>query len=228
MYSDESKLANGRVGGGWYGNGWAGSTPSGAVSVGETSTVWDGEISGMLGAIANFDKGERILLLADSKAAISAVKKAGIKGKARTADLKQLIELIEERGQGLEESGAVAVGWVKSHAGIKGNEMADRQARKGAGMKTQGGQVTEGGIRQKVKECRREAGQAIGYGKGKVMSWGRCTYTQLRTNRGALRACKFKIGKDDSPQCRHCGEGDETGDHLMFACKKWKKLRRKV
>ena len=54
------------------------------------------------------------------------------------------------------------------------------------------------------------------------------TYTQLRTNRGALRAWKFKIGKDDSPQCRHCGEGDETGDHLMFACKKWKKLRRKV
>ena len=35
----------------------------------------------MLGAVENFEKGEQILLLADSKAAISAVKKAGMKGK---------------------------------------------------------------------------------------------------------------------------------------------------
>ena len=67
-----------------------------------------------------------------------------------------------------------------------------------------------------MKEWRRLGRRAIGYGKGEVMFWGRkavSTYTQLRTNRGALRAWKFKIGKDDSPQCRHCGEGDETGDH---------------
>ena len=62
--------------------------------------------------------------------------------------------------------------------------------------------MTEGGIRQKVKEWKREAKQAIGYGKGKVMSWGLkavSTYTQLRTNRGALRVWKFKIGRDDHP-----------------------------
>ena len=81
-------------------------------------TVWDGEISGMLGAIETFEKGERILLLADSKAAINAIKKAGKTGKARTTDLKYLIEAIDNRNRIQGEDEAVAVGWVKSHIGI--------------------------------------------------------------------------------------------------------------
>ena len=40
----------------------------------------------MLGAAEGFETGEQILLLTDSKAAISAVKKAGRKGKARTGE----------------------------------------------------------------------------------------------------------------------------------------------
>ena len=37
-----------------------------------------------------------------------------------------------------------------------------------------------------------------------------------------------RLGKDDSPQCRHCGEGEDTGDHLVFECKRWKELRWEV
>ena len=82
---------------GWYGEGWLGSAPQGAVRVGNTATVWDGEISGMLEAAERFETGERILLLADSKAVISAVKKAGKTGKARTRDLARLMEAIGRR-----------------------------------------------------------------------------------------------------------------------------------
>ena len=61
----------------------------GSVRVGDTATVCDGEIAGMLGETKRFETGEQILLLADSKAAITAVKKAGKRGKARTEDLKK-------------------------------------------------------------------------------------------------------------------------------------------
>src|SRR5258706_14322093 len=99
----------------------------------------------MLGVVDTFEKGERILLLAASKAAISAIKNAGTSGKARTADHKYLIEAIDSRRRGHRDDETVAVGWVKSHIGIKGIEMADRQAKIGAGKRDRGEQVTEGG-----------------------------------------------------------------------------------
>ena len=96
--------------------------------MGETATVWDGEIAGMAGVVEEFERGERILLLADSKAAIAAVKKAGRTAKARTRDLLKLIRTIREREEE-NGKGAVALGWVKSHIGIYGNEMADGMAK---------------------------------------------------------------------------------------------------
>ena len=70
-----------------------------------------------------------------------------------------------------------------------------------------------------------------GYGRGRVTSWARrvtTVYSQLRTNKGALQAWKFKLGKVEDPQCRYCGKAVETGDHLVFACEKWDTLRKEV
>ena len=39
---------------------------------------------------------------------------------------------------------------------------------------------------------------------------------------------RWKIGKEGVPGCRYCGEAAETGDHLVFECKKWKGLRKEV
>ena len=63
----------------------------------------------MLGAAETFETGEGILLLTDSKDAISAVKKVGRKGKARTADFKRLLEVMKGR-----KDETVPLGWVKS------------------------------------------------------------------------------------------------------------------
>ena len=68
-----------------------------AVRVWDTATVWDREIVGMLGAAQSLETGEQTLILADSKAAISAVKRAGRTGKVRTRDLKKLLEVFEGR-----------------------------------------------------------------------------------------------------------------------------------
>ena len=71
-----------------------------------------------------------IMILADSQAAIAAIKKAGKTGKARTRDLAAIVKGIRAR------KGRTRLGWVKSHIGIEGNEQADHLAKKGTKWKT--------------------------------------------------------------------------------------------
>ena len=199
--------------------------------MGETATVWDGEVAGMVEAVERFERGERILLLADSRAAISAIKKAGRTGTARTWELAKLMKTVGEREEE-DGKGAVALGWVKAHIGIHGNEMADRMAKKGAEKGAEILQVTKGGIRQKVKDWRKVKRQVAGFGKGKAVSWNQrqtTTYSQLRTNKGALQSWKYRIGRAEDPRCRYCEDDEvEMGDHIVFECKKWDNLRKKV
>ena len=68
--------------------------------------------------------------------------------------------------------------------------MADGRAE-GAEKRAEVLQITEGGIRQKVKRWRKEARQVEVFGKGKVMFWARKTatnYSQLGINKGAFQA----------------------------------------
>ena len=61
--------------------------------------------------------------------------------------------------------------------------------------------ITEGGLRQWVKEAR----QIAGVGKGNLRAW------------------KHKINKLASGLCE-CGEEEETGEHVIFKCKRWEEL----
>ncbi|KAF8468246.1 hypothetical protein BDZ91DRAFT_793114 [Kalaharituber pfeilii] len=87
IFTDGSRGEKGGVGGGW---GWtqevAGES-EGFRWVGTKATVWDGKVAGMRGALEFVDGWAKVLLLADSQAAISAPKRAGKTGKGRTADL---------------------------------------------------------------------------------------------------------------------------------------------
>ena len=108
-----------------------GGQTEGHVGLGKVATVWDGEIAGMRRGIEAVDRNRKVLVLSDSQTAIAAVKKAGRTGKARTRDLRKVVQEIRRR-QDFLGPGAVRIGWVKAHVNIFGNEKADKQAKMGA------------------------------------------------------------------------------------------------
>ena len=82
MYTDGSKSETGVVGAGYFS-----SQGSLGVRVGFLATVWDGEVAGLQRGLMAAGEHSQVLLLADLKAAIQAVLKAGKTGKARTRAL---------------------------------------------------------------------------------------------------------------------------------------------
>ena len=59
-----------------------------------------------------------------------------------------------KRRKDLYGAHAVRFAWVKAHIGIMGNEGADKAAKEGTIKDTQG-EITEGGLRQELKELRK-------------------------------------------------------------------------
>ena len=114
---------------------------------------------------------------------------------------------------------------MKAHIGIMGNEGADNAAKEGTTKDTQG-EITEGGLRQDLKELRKANRSEEGFLC--VSGWDRhsaTTYSQLRTGKGNLQSWKYLIGKADSPLCRFCNLEEETGEHIVFSCPRWESLR---
>ena len=68
-----------------------------------------------------------VWILSDSKAAIAVVVNAGRTGRASTGSLAnavaQMVYRVRRRGEG-----AMKLTWVKGHAGVVGNEEADKRA----------------------------------------------------------------------------------------------------
>jgi len=112
---------DGIVGGGWY---LEGGMRLKEATLGKLATVWDGEVYGIRGVLEDTLSETNVLILSDSQGAIAAVKKAGCIGKARTRDLKFVMEGIRERQSRLGPN-VVLFGWIKAHNELHSNEEAN-------------------------------------------------------------------------------------------------------
>ena len=57
--------------------GYGGEESEVECGIGNVATVWDGEVAGMAGGLAKVRREKKVLILADSKTATAAVRKAG-------------------------------------------------------------------------------------------------------------------------------------------------------
>lgn len=155
--------------------------------------------------------------------------KAGRRGRARTAALKKIIEIVAERQQSFVGEGKpISIAWVKAHTGIEGNEEADRLA-KAATAERQVNNLTEGGIKGVWQQMSRNERRVEGYEKGRVIGLNRdsvTAYSHLRTGKGRLGAWREKIGKAEVGLCE-CGF-TETGNHFAFGCIQGEQWGRKM
>ena len=125
VFTDGSMSEDGRIGGGWFSEGLGG----GAVAVGTVGVVWDGEVAGVRAALRMLPD-EDTLVLSDSTAALASISAAGRAGKARSRDLREVLDMVGDRSErGLK----TRFGWCKAHVGIEGNERADAYAKAGCG-----------------------------------------------------------------------------------------------
>ena len=153
-----------------------------------------------------------MLILADSMAAIQAVKKTGKTGKARSEELD---EGGAEEGEGQRQVclGQSTRGHPRQRKSRSGSQTPNQGGRTG-GPHRGGGQTTADG-QEKAKRAQ------VSWGKGRVAGWSRraaTRYTHCRTGKGNLRGWLREIGKEDGEECRWCGEGYEYGEHIVFHC----------
>ena len=111
VFTDGSKAKDGKVAGGWAKDTFQAGPQGGGRYLGEGAMVWDGEVAGMAEVLEHGPRERGMLILADSMAAIQAVKKAGKTGKARSGQLVRVMKEVRKRGN-------VRFAWVKAHVGM--------------------------------------------------------------------------------------------------------------
>ena len=146
---------------------------------------------------------------------------------------------------------AVGLYWVPAHAGVRGNEIADRLARSGSGQQFIGPEpflgVSRQNIRSKLKRWMNKKHLALWQSpcntqrQARELIWGpdlamgarllSFNRTQTRavigllTGHNTLQRRLHVMGLNDNPTCRKCGAEEESSAHILCECEALASLR---
>ena len=252
VWTDGSRLENKRVGaaiafkreGDWRTRG---------VYLGNNKEVFDAELFAIGLAMEELndrrESGRRYTIFSDSQAAISRIQHDRL-GPGQTLAVKAITitETLAARGN------TITLRWTPSHAGITGNEQADRIAKQAAERREEKASqeylreaslshltrtTTEARTNATATWIRDHCGRHRRYRppKGGKMrkELGKCTkelagrFYQLMSGHAAVAEHLVRVGQADSDACFWCGSGErQTRHHLFIKCKRWMPEIRKL
>ncbi|CAB0007833.1 unnamed protein product [Nesidiocoris tenuis] len=228
---------DGSVIGGRTGLGVTGPRFSLALPLGSCATVFQAEVLAIdicaQELLRRGTKNARICIFSDSQAALKAISAFSHKSRLTWDCLNTL--------KALARDNRITLTWVLGHAGIKGNEKADSLAKLGAESLPTGPEpflgLPKSYLERKVDEW---------VNTTKTSHWLRCpglrqskrlispqgrardmlslsrinirVLTGVLTGHCPLRYHLNKMGLEEITECRLCGGGEETAEHLLCDC----------
>ena len=175
------------------------------------------------------------IICSDSQAALKAL---------QAAKTSPLVQQCQQALNDISTRHVVGLYWVPGHAGVRGNEIADKLARSGSVQRLIGpepfGGVSRQNIRRKMKRwmekqhlalwrgpcgTQRQAGELISgpnlATEARLLSFNRTqsrAVIGLLTGRNTLRRHLQVMRLSNNPTCRKCGTEEETSVHILGEC----------
>jgi len=246
LWSDGSRLENGKCGAGVAWQKDTGEWQSQGLSLGRGVEVFDAELTGVCEALkmANSMRvAESVTVLLDSQAAINRLRNS-IPGPGQELALRAW-----SAAQSLMDNGReVTIRWIPGHMGIEGNEQADKAAKRAAARtagpeddrvslahvnraRTEAREARRKGwlqsaLRNKAPEHKRTYRAQNGWRQDPALAAApkklACRLVQLKTGHAAVGAHLARTKARDNAKCIHCGELNETVRHALLECRKWR------
>src|SRR5438552_806337 len=187
---------------------------------------------------------EKIWIFSDSQAAIKRLKDSSLKaGQYYIQSIRKWAERFQKNYIQIQ------LEWVPGHMNIKGNELADKAAKKGTKLQRIAAEsyISLAFIKKKVKESALTEWHKTWQDskkKGKHYNQFECkpkwkikektikkqiwsTYIQLKLGHGYFKSYLNRLSNYNSELCQFCNT-KENPEHLLLHCERYSQIRRKI